>query len=133
MPRQEHSPTPDMMEKLNIDEKEMVLTFTRIRKADGKIAAYCVDTIPNYIFKDHVPQSLENISMFNHLVEKFNIHIECAVAEIIPSFPTAEMVEVLKVPMDKLFLLLHQIHYDKEEAPLFILLIILTLRFLNLK
>lgn len=110
------SPTLDMMEKLNISKEDRVITFTRIKIADDKLAAFCVDTVPEYIFKQCDPNEVES-SMFDYFLDKLNIKVEYAVAEIIPTFPTQEMVELTNVKSNQLFLLLHQIHYDNEGRP----------------
>jgi len=112
------SPSKDMIDKLNIGEDEKVLEFTRIKYADQKVAAFCIDTVPEYLFKGMVPENLKEISMFEFLSEKYNIRVEYAVAEIIPTFPTKEMMKHMDVRKGDLFLLLNQIHYDKEGTPI---------------
>ncbi len=111
-------PTKQMMEKLKINEDEIVTTITRIKTADEKVAVFCVDTIPKHFLLEHAPSFKENISMFKLLRDKYNIEIEYAVAEIIPTFPTAEMIETLAVERQELFLLLKQIHYDTLGIPI---------------
>lgn len=114
----ETMPTKQMMEGLKINKNERVITITRIKTANGKVAAFCVDTIPKFIFKESIQDFTDNPSMFNILKDNCNINIEYAKAEIIPTFPTDEMIESIGVDRDELFLLLHQIHYDKEGIPI---------------
>ena len=111
-------PTKQMMEKLKIKQDEIVTTITRIKTADEKVAVFCVDTIPKHFLRQQTPNFMENISMFNLLRDQYNINIEYAVAEIIPTFPTAEMIETLGVNNQELFLLLNQIHYDTMGIPI---------------
>lgn len=114
---EEITPTQDMIEKLKISKNEKCITFTRIRTADEKVAAFCVDTVPKNLFRDEDIMMLNNMSMFEYFSTKLNIHIEHAVAEIIPTFPTKEMVNLINAGSNDLFLLLRQIHYDKEGTP----------------
>lgn len=116
---EETFPTSDMMEKLNIGKEDKVVTFKRIRLADEKPAAYLVDTIAKKIIDDKVPDEIIDQSLFNYLRESFQIHIEYAVADIKPILPTREMKEYLNIRKNRPFLLLHQIHYDKNESPVF--------------
>lgn len=111
-------PTPDMIKKLKLSQTDKVITFTRIRKANDDIAAFCIDTVPAQLLNNHIPQ-MDNVqSMFKFLKDSFNIEIQYAVTEIIPSLPTQEMLKELCIDKNKLFLLLHQIHFDKEGRPL---------------
>lgn len=113
----ESFPNKDMINKLKISPDEKVVTFKRIRTANKKIAAFCVDTVKKSILGEEVPNSMECESMFQYLKDKFGVEIEYAVSEIIPTFPTDEMIELMKLNKEQLFLLLNQIHYDKEDNP----------------
>lgn len=110
-------PTQDMVEKLRITKEDRAITYTRIRTADDKIAAFCVDTVPKYLFRDEDTITLNDTSMFEYFSNKLGIHIEHAVAEIIPTFPTKEMIKLANVKSDELYILLRQIHYDKDGTP----------------
>lgn len=110
-------PTQDMIDKLNIGAKDKAITFTRIRMADDKIAAFCVDTVPKHLFKDQDIMVLNNMSMFEYFSSKLNIQVESAIAEIVPTFPTKEMIKLINAGSKDIFLLLRQIHYDKEGLP----------------
>jgi GntR family transcriptional regulator len=114
---EEITPTQDMIEKLKISKNEKCITFTRIRTADEKVAAFCVDTVPKNLFRDEDIMMLNNMSMFEYFSAKLGIHIEHAVAEIIPTFPTKEMINLINAGSNDLLLLLRQIHYDKEGTP----------------
>lgn len=114
----ESVPTKDMIEKMKLNENDKVVTFTRIRTANDKIAAYCVDTIKKRENMTEIPKKIEYESMFDYLGEEFGIKPEYAVSDIIPTLPTPEMVKTMKIKKNQLFLLLHQIHYDKEGNPL---------------
>jgi GntR family transcriptional regulator len=114
---EEITPTQDMIEKLKLNKEDKAITFTRIRTADEKIAAFCVDTVPKYLFKDEDIITLNNLSMFEYFSSKLGIHIEHAVAEIIPTFPTKEMVKLADVGSHELYILLRQIHYDNDGTP----------------
>lgn len=114
---EEAAPTQDMIEKLKIGKDDKVITFTRIRMADDRIAAFCVDTVPKNLFKDQDIMVLNNMSMFEYFSSKLNIHIEHAIAEIVPTFPTKEMIKLINAGSKDIFLLLKQVHYDKEGLP----------------
>ncbi|SCG83934.1 putative HTH-type transcriptional regulator ymfC [Proteiniborus sp. DW1] len=113
----EELPTKDMMDKMGLKEGEKVITFTRVRTANQKVAVYCVDTIKKMADMEEVPKRIEDESMFDYFKKKYGIEPEYAIADIIPTLPTAEMIKHMKIKKNQLFLLLHQIHYDKEGNP----------------
>ncbi|MCF6460168.1 GntR family transcriptional regulator [Clostridium sp. Cult3] len=115
---EEIEPNKDMIEKLNLKDGEKVITFKRLRTADEKEASYLVDTMPKKYLGNKVPKEIETESLFKYLEINFNISIEYAITEIIPTFPMEEMLDYMNVKNDSLFLLLHQIHYDKENRPM---------------
>lgn len=115
---EEGFPTNDMMEKLKLEADHKVITLKRIRTANGKAAAYLVDTISKNLVNNESLENIESESVFSYFREKFGIVIDYATTEIIPTRCTEEMVEHLKVDKDKLFILLHQLHYDKEGHPI---------------
>lgn len=114
----ENAPSDDMLDKLELNEDEKVVTFKRIRTAKEMVAAYCVDTVKRSLIKGDIPTKINNESMFCYFKDKCGIELEYAVSEIIPTFPTIEMIKLMKINEDQLFLLLHQIHYDKEGNPI---------------
>ena len=111
---EEKEPTKDMVGELKLELGEKVVTFKRIRTADGNAAAYLVDTVPKRILGNQVPKTINSESLFGYIEKEFGVVVEYAVTEIIPTFPTEEMIKYLDVEEDSLFLLLHQLHYDKE-------------------
>ena len=114
----EHVPTKDMITKLKLKPGETVITFKRIRTASRKVAAYCIDTVRKSDFGDDIPERINDESMFGYLKERCGIEAEYAIAEIIPSLATQEMKELIKINNNgQLFILLHQVHYDKEGNP----------------
>lgn len=115
---EEGYPTKDMIKKLKLEADDKVITLKRIRTANGKAAAYLVDTIPKKLVNNESLDNIDQESVFSYFREKFDIIIDYATTEIIPARPTEEMVEHLKVTDDKLFILLHQLHYDKEGNPI---------------
>lgn len=115
---EEGYPTKDMIKKLKLEADDKVITLKRIRTANGKAAAYLVDTIPKKIVNNESLDNIDQESVFSYFREKFGIIIDYATTEIIPTIPTEEMIEHLKVADDKLFILLHQLHYDKEGNPI---------------
>lgn len=110
-------PTKDMINKMSLKPEEKVITFTRIRTANDKIAAYCVDTIRRNNIEGELPVIIENESMFDYLEKNCDIEPEYAIAYIIPTLPTEEMKSYMNIDKDQLFLLLQQVHYDKEGNP----------------
>ena len=113
----ENEPTRDMVSKLKLKPGEKVVTFKRIRTASRNLAAYCVDTVKKSAFADDVPKKIEHESMFKYLKERCEIETEYAITEIIPTFATEEMKNLLKTNPNQLFILLNQVHYDKEGNP----------------
>lgn len=111
-------PDKDMQLKLNLEKGEGVLTFERIRTADGNVAAYCLDTFPAKYFKEKRPDPNFNGSMFDYLEKELDIKIDYAVAEIVPAFFTGEMRKKLGLTEDTSFLLLKQIHYSNRGTPI---------------
>jgi len=116
---EETIPTKDMVKKLNLKPKEKVITFKRIRTADGKPAAFLVDTVAKKILGNKKPDQINFESLFEYMEKEFGIIIEYAISEIIPTFPTEEMIQYLGVDKNSLFLLLYQLHYDKEGRTIF--------------
>lgn len=114
----EGAPTRDMIAKLRLKPGENVVTFKRVRTANRKVAAYCVDTVRRSAFGDDIPKEIDNESMFRYLKEHCGLEAEYAVAEIIPTFATDDMKELIKTGSNQLFILLHQVHYDKEGTPI---------------
>lgn len=115
---EEAYPTKDMVKKLKLEADDKIITLKRIRTANGKAAAYLVDTIPKKIVNNESLDNIDSESVFSYIKEKFGIAIDYATTEIIPTVPTEEMIEHLKVANDKLFILLHQLHYDREGQPI---------------
>ncbi|KUO77284.1 MAG: GntR family transcriptional regulator [Clostridia bacterium BRH_c25] len=113
----ENEPTRDMVSKLKLRPGEKVVTFKRIRTASRKVAAYCVDTVKKSAFGDDVPKDVDCESMFRYFKDRCGIEAEYAVTEIIPTFATDEMMTLMKISRNQLFVLLHQVHYDKEGNP----------------
>lgn len=96
-----------------------MITFKRIRTADGKPAAFLVDTVAKKILGNKKPDQINFESLFEYMEKEFGIIIEYAISEIIPTFPTEEMIQYLGVDKNSLFLLLYQLHYDKEGRTIF--------------
>lgn len=115
---EEGYPTKDMVKKLKLEADDKVITLKRIRTANGKAAAYLVDTVPKKMVNNESLANIDSESVFSYIKEKFGIVMDYATTEIIPTLPTEEMIEHLKVANDKLFILLHQLHYDREGQPI---------------
>ncbi len=109
--------THSVSKKLNLHDKEKVLTFKRVRLADGQFASYCVDTIPFKYLKE-IPLSIQEESMFSYLKTHHQIQIESSMTFIEPARPTEEMLEKIKLEKDQLLTLLTQIHYDSNRRPI---------------
>lgn len=113
----ERKPTKDMIEKLELEKGEKVVTFTRIRKASDIHAVYCIDTVKKSDLNIKVEEEIEKESFFDFFQSECGIVIEYAVADIIPVQPDKEMVDNMDISGEEFFLLLNQIHYDKEGIP----------------
>ncbi len=111
------NPTEQMTEELNLTPGEKVITFKRVRTANGNLASYCVDTMPLRYFET-IPHEINEESLFSYLEKNLGIHIESAVTYLVPTLPTGEMTHELGVPQDQLFLLLQQIHFDSKGTPM---------------
>lgn len=112
-----HKPTKDMIEKLKLQEDENVVTFKRLRIANGEIVAYCVDTISENYYKK-IPINIREESIFKYLKDEFAIVIDSSDTHILPIVATEDMMEKLNVNKNQLFLLLCQIHYDIKGNPI---------------
>ncbi|BEP29148.1 GntR family transcriptional regulator [Helicovermis profundi] len=110
------NPSDDMIEKLKLEEGEKVVTFKRLRTADNNIASYCIDTMPVKYF-EHIPYDISEESMFYYLEKELGIYVESAISYIMPTRPSMEMINELDVKIDQLFIMLHQIHFDKSGKP----------------
>lgn len=115
------TPSKDMKAQLGLGADEKVITFKRIINSSDKFAVFCVDTVPERIIGNKSVLDIGNtskFSMFNYLRKNYDIEIEYAVTEIIPTTPTADMIDKVNINKNNLFLLLKQIHYDKEGKPI---------------
>lgn len=112
---EKEKPNKDMKEKFGLTSGEEVITFKRVRTADGKSAAYLVDTIPAKYIGEGEINVINSESLFSYIEEELGIVIEYAVTKITPEFATEEMMEYLDVDESSLFLLFHQLHHDRED------------------
>lgn len=107
-------PTEDMIEKFGLEPGDGVITFKRVRTANGEPAAYLVDTIAEKYVGEKEIEVIDSESLFAYFEKELDIVIEYAITEITPSFPTEDMVEHLGIDKNSLFLLFHQLHYDRH-------------------
>ncbi|MEN1759875.1 GntR family transcriptional regulator [Anoxynatronum sibiricum] len=114
----EVNPTQDMVEKLALKPAETVVTFTRLRTASGRVAAYCVDSVRRSAISGSVPLEVTEESMFEYLEEHCQLYPAYAVAEIVPTLTDQRMMLEAGMQKNQLLLLLHQIHYDRQREPL---------------
>ncbi len=112
-----HRPTEDMRSKLKLGIKEPVITFRRIRLADGEFAAYCVDTIGALSIPGYSGGTFGDGSMFQFLSDDYGIILKRATAEMVPVMPEAELRELVNWPQTQPLMLLHQIHFNAQDRP----------------
>ncbi|SFH67439.1 GntR family transcriptional regulator [Tindallia magadiensis] len=114
----EDQPTQSMKKKLALSSDESVITFTRLRTANGKPAAYCVDSVPRSMIQGPIPEKVTEESMFQYLEKHYELHPVYAVTEIIPKQADQQKMIDAGMPKNQLLLLLHQVHYNRQRVPL---------------
>lgn len=109
----EEYPNEEMVKKLKISSTDKVVTFKRIRTANGEFVAYCIDSIPlNYL--KFVPVQVEDESMLRFLSREMDINPESCITYMMPVMPPAELLEAFRMEADKPLLMLQQTHLDEE-------------------
>lgn len=103
--------------KLNRTDSDQVVSIERVRTADGEPVVYCVDNIPSIFFKDDTIPHYESI--FDLLHVEANIDISYAVTQIEPIGIHEKVSPILQCGPETSLLVLKQIHYNKEDLPIF--------------
>jgi len=112
----EEVPSKEMVKVLGLKERDRVVTFVRLRTADGMPAAYCVDSVPRHLFPGKVPQKIEGESLLEFLEKTLQVKPEYAEAYISPTITEEEMV-IAGMPKNQMLLQFHQVHYDSSGTP----------------
>lgn len=112
-----HLPSLDMQRKLQIGEEDEVVTYARLRTANGEFAAYCVDTIPLRLMR-YVPENFEGESLMSFLAREMDIVMETAVAYVEACGIPEEIKPLVDVEGLQHLLMLQQTHHDEHERPI---------------
>ena len=109
----------DVATKLEISPGSDVLRVSRLIKADGKPAIFCIDYIANkLIVSDYTPEDLEP-PIFNFL-KKFcgGLEVETNLAELRALPATEEVSQALEIPQACGLLYLGEVGYSLRSQPL---------------
>ncbi len=112
----EEVPTGEMVRVMGLKPEDTVVTFQRLRTADGEPAAYCEDSIPRHLFPGEVPQEIQGESLLDFLEQTIHVKAEYAVAQISPTI-TEEAMVAAGMPRNQMLLQFHQLHYDQSGRP----------------
>jgi len=108
-----------MAEALELPVGADILKLMRLRTADNQAAVYCVDYIPK-IYTDRLPANCSwEGSLFSLLDAQLGIYIEHAVAQIVPINADEKLAKLMHIRKNTPLLLLKQIHFDRNGAPIF--------------
>lgn len=110
-------PDKEIREKLELDSGERIVTYRRKRYADGKLAVFGVDSMPEKYFQGNIPEKLPRESMLNFVEKDLDLNIDYARTEIIPVLISKKMAELIGVKEKSIFLLLNQLHFDLSGNP----------------
>jgi GntR family transcriptional regulator len=113
---EEHFPNAEIAKALKIKCGEPVVTFRRIRSANGEFAAFCLDTIPRKMMK-FIPVKIEEGSLMKFLGHEMDITLETASTVISTEMPPLEILGHFDIDVQKPLILLEQIHYNAEDMP----------------
>lgn len=112
-----HKPSEDMQRKLKISEEDEVVTYARLRTANGEFAAYCIDTIPLRLMR-YVPETFGEESLMNFLSQEMDIVMESAVSYVEPCGVPEEIKTLVDVEGLNHLLMFQQTHHDEHERPI---------------
>jgi len=106
--------------KLQIPEGSKVLRVSRMIRADGKPAVYCIDYIADALF-DRRDYKLEDLEppIFN-LLHHFcgGVSVETSLAELRAVPVTEEVARALEIPLTCSLLYLSEVSFDYKSTPL---------------
>ena len=101
--------------KLQIDKNQECFTIERVRRADGKVAAYCIDIIPAFMIPPNTEEEDFKGSLYKLIEHNGNIfsHAESVLR---PTILTPRDLPELNTQVG-MFLLLEEIHYNTKGVP----------------
>jgi len=107
--------TRDIAEKLHIEIGEEVARIERVRRADGALAAYCIDTVPKKLLPNVTEEGFSG-SLFE-LFDQHDRIVSNAESSLHPTVLTRRDLPELKAEIG-LFLLFDEVFYDSRGVPL---------------
>lgn len=105
--------------QLKIPEGSEVLRVSRMLRADGKPAIYCIDYVPTRLIqkRGYTPADLEP-PIFQFLNKFCNVSVETNLSELRALPATEEVAEALEVPLTCGLLFMGEVGYDLRSNPI---------------
>ncbi|MGO4887719.1 GntR family transcriptional regulator [Anaerobacillus sp. MEB173] len=107
----------EVKRKFEPDIVDELLIVERVRTADGVPVVYCLDKIPTQVMSKYHSYGTE--SMFDVLWIEAGKKIAYAVTFLEPLSYHDKISEILECDPETALLVLKQMHYDKEDRPVF--------------
>jgi len=104
-----------LAEKLDIAVGEELVKIERVRRADGALAAYCVDIVPKKLLPDEPDKAYEG-SLFKIFI-KHGCHVSHADSVLHPTILTRRELPEMNSEVG-LFLLFDEVFYDSSGIAL---------------
>lgn len=110
--------SPVVASQLKIQEGEEVLRVSRILRANGKPAIFCIDYLPTKLIVNHDYQQKDLEPPIFEFLRKFcNTAVETNLSELRALPITEEAAEALEVPLTCALLFMGEVGYDLRSNP----------------
>jgi GntR family transcriptional regulator len=104
--------------RLGIAVGDPVTVINRVRTIDGEPIFWDSDCFPARYFPSTTPVESIGESLFSYVENKLGLYIGHAVARLLPAQVDAFLAPKLKVPEGTLLIKLAQVHYLKDNTPI---------------
>lgn len=111
---------PEKAEHLGVAEGTPLITFERVRTANGRPVVYSLDTLTESLLQqvNFDPQALISESIYSILQRTLGNVIEYGVARILPVTAPIHVTEKLQLPAGAITLYLVQTDYNASDEPI---------------
>jgi GntR family transcriptional regulator len=110
-------PTDIMVRELEISRTDKVVTFKRLRTANGEFVSYCVDSIPQKLLS-FIPRAVESESLMYYLGKEMDLVFESAKSVVTAVMPSEDILRHFDLGGSKPLLLLEQTHFNPDYRPI---------------
>lgn len=107
-----------LQDKLQIKADEAICQITRLRMADDQPMALETAHLPLSRFPDLAQQDFNDISLYDHLRNKYNVDIATASQSIEVAMPKSHDARLLNIRPGIPVLLIERVTYDRLQKPI---------------